>query len=321
MPLETEPNDQSESISLLKRRLSNFDTEEGRLKGLNYNPGPRDVVIATTPKAGTTWMQQICHQLRSCGDMNFSEISEVVPWLELAHDQGQNLQLAQYGDSSNELRFFKTHAWANHCPSFPRTIVVIRDPCDVLLSFYRFFEGWFFEPGTVSLDAFADEFWLSRGVPENRMQNASYFVHLVSWYKRRNDDNILLVCFEDLKADFDGQIRRIAQFLASLDSRYNQEDRIKAALIHSTYEFMKEHKDQFDDKLSKQSRNESCGLTKDAGMRSSKIGRGMSGHAKFELSERLCRRIDEAWKTTVFPATGCSTYQELRQQLANERCF
>ena len=320
MPLETALNEnESDSIALLKQRLSGFETEDSRLNGLGYVPGPRDVGITTTPKAGTTWMQQICHQLRTGGNMNFSEISHVVPWIELAHDQRQRLEDAQFGDERQELRFFKTHAWEEHCPPFARTIVVIRDPCDVLLSFYNFFEGWFFEPGSISLDTFADEFWLARGVPKSRMQNASYFVHLVSWYKKRKDPNVLFVCFEDLKDDLAREVKRIADFLSSLDSRYTEDSRIQAAISRSTYEFMSQHKDKFDEKLSKISRNEACGLPKDAGMSSTKIGRGLSGHARTEISPRLCQEIDKKWKEVVLPTTGCSSYHELRLHLVRER--
>ena len=41
---------------------------------------------------------------------------QVVPWLELAHDQGQNLNAAQYGHEAGLPRVFKTHAWQGHCP-------------------------------------------------------------------------------------------------------------------------------------------------------------------------------------------------------------
>ena len=88
---------------------------------------------------------QICHQLRTgpAGHMDFEEVSEVVPWLELAADQGQDLHAPQPGTP----RCFKTHAWREHCPKGARYIVVVRNPPDVALSFFRFFEGWFFEPG------------------------------------------------------------------------------------------------------------------------------------------------------------------------------
>jgi hypothetical protein len=130
--------------------------------------------------------------------MTFSEISEVVPWLELASDQGQDLDAPQYGDAEMLPRFFKTHAWEPHCPKFSKVIVVLRNPFDVLKSFYKFFEGWVFEPGTVSMDAFAREFWLARDVPTSKMQNASYFIHLLSWYKRRGDPGVLILFFGKL---------------------------------------------------------------------------------------------------------------------------
>ncbi len=49
----------------------------------NFQPRSIDVLITTPPKAGTTWMQQILHQLRTGGDDSFLSIDDVVPWLEI----------------------------------------------------------------------------------------------------------------------------------------------------------------------------------------------------------------------------------------------
>jgi len=51
----------------------------------NFQLRDTDVLITTPPKAGTTWMQQILHQLRS-GDASFSSIDELVPWLEITRE-------------------------------------------------------------------------------------------------------------------------------------------------------------------------------------------------------------------------------------------
>jgi hypothetical protein len=257
-------------------------------------------------------MQQICHQLRSNGDMNFDEISQVVPWLELAFDQGQDLQAPQYGHDRNLPRFFKTHAWEVHCPRFPKTIVVMRHPYDVLVSFYHFFEGWFFEPGTISMEAFASEFWLARGVPQSKMENASYFYHLTSWYERRRDDTVLLVFYEDLKDDLTKEVAHISRFLSS--DTHDFDPSIPAAVEHSTFEFMKQHDSKFNESLSKLSRNEACGLPTTAGMSKTKVRQGLSGA---DLSEALKQQIDDKWKEIVLPATGCKDYAELRQQVYN----
>ena len=53
MPFEQVDRSSTESIALLKQRLSGFETEEGRLSGLSYKPKSKDeVIITTTPKAG-----------------------------------------------------------------------------------------------------------------------------------------------------------------------------------------------------------------------------------------------------------------------------
>jgi hypothetical protein len=62
MPFEEQSFDvpESEAIALMKKRLKGFETEKGRLRGLSYVPHNKDeVVITTTPKAGTTWTQQV----------------------------------------------------------------------------------------------------------------------------------------------------------------------------------------------------------------------------------------------------------------------
>jgi hypothetical protein len=306
-------------IALLKQRLSNFETEQGRLQGLSYQPRPTDVVITTTPKAGTTWMQQICHQLRSDGDMTYDEISTVVPWIELALDQNQDLEAPQWNaaaEASGRLpRLFKTHAWADHCPPFLKTIVVLRNPNDVLVSFYKFFSGWFFEPGSIPLDAFAEEFWLARGVPTSKMQNASYFHHLVSWYDRRNDPGVLVVFFEDLKEDLRQQVERVATFISTEQHNFNRPELVEKAVEHSSFAFMKAHESRFDERLSKLARNEACGLSKMAGMGMSKLNDGQVGTGQDILSEHLKVQIHNKWKEVVEPVTGCATYDELRQQL------
>ena len=59
------------------------------LTGGARRPRAGDVLVVTSPKCGTTWVQQIVHQLRSRGSMDFEEISIPVPWIEMAHDLGQ----------------------------------------------------------------------------------------------------------------------------------------------------------------------------------------------------------------------------------------
>jgi hypothetical protein len=137
--LNSNPMQSQRWLLWMKTCVSGFETEEGHLKGLSYvSKHPNKVAISTKPKAGMKWLQQVrilklrigfpcfcrifqsfsnhtwrvrlklrvCHQLRSAsnsGSMSFSRISEVVPCLELAHGQGQELEVLLANKGIREL--------------------------------------------------------------------------------------------------------------------------------------------------------------------------------------------------------------------------
>ncbi len=94
---------------------------------------------------------------------------------------------------------------------------------------------------------------------------------------------------------------------------------INAAVEKSTYAFMKEHESQFDEKLSKQARNQACGLPRDAGTNKSKIVQGGHGTGEIALSENLKEAISSKWKEVVEPITGCASYDDLRSRFKTKR--
>jgi hypothetical protein len=46
---------------------------------LSWRPRPTDIIIATAPKTGTTWIEHGMHLLRTGGDASYADIDEVVP--------------------------------------------------------------------------------------------------------------------------------------------------------------------------------------------------------------------------------------------------
>jgi len=54
-------------------------SEAGFAAGLEFVPRASDIVIASYAKCGTTWLQQMVHSLRTGGDLDFDDISRVVP--------------------------------------------------------------------------------------------------------------------------------------------------------------------------------------------------------------------------------------------------
>lgn len=313
MPLETTPSSSS-AMAAVKARLSGFETEAGRRAGLAFAPQPDDVFVVTTPKAGTTMMQTMAHALRTGGDGSFGEISEegVVPFVELAKDCDIDLDAQQ-----PRPRLYKTHCWQPHCPKGARYIVVVRDPLDVAVSFYSFFNGWFFQPDEgISLDDFVAEFVLARGEPASDMQNASYWHHLTSWWPRRNDADVLFLAYEDIVADKERAVRRVADFILPDSVKSNAEDlqrRVDAAIEMSSLQWMQRHPTKFDEHITKIKRNAACGLPPDAGAGSGKVR--AAGATRPTLSDAVVDALHKRWAEVVLPATGCASYAELRASL------
>ena len=256
-----------------------------------FRPRPTDVVISPYGKSGTTWTQQIFHTLRTRGDMDFDDISRVVPWIETAGALGLDLNAEQRA----EPRGFKSHLPHGVLPPGARSIVPFRDPRDAVVSFYRFMEGWFLEPGAVSVDDFIENY-LTRTVIGN------YWDHLLSWWAVRDDPKVLLMSYEQMLDDPERTVRRIAAFCGiALD-----DDLLALTLERSSLAYMLAHKDRFDDAMLRKASEEKCGLP--PGSDSAKVRQGGTGGHRAELSPRLVAAMDARWTEVVTPATGFADY-------------
>ena len=85
------------AAEVFRQRLSNVSTEEGWLRGQNFQPRRTDVLVTGTAKSGMTWLQQIIHQLSTGGDMDIEYICQAVPVVEFAHDLQIHLEAEQKG--------------------------------------------------------------------------------------------------------------------------------------------------------------------------------------------------------------------------------
>ncbi len=263
-----------------------------------------DVFIATYPKCGTTWMQEICHSLRTKGHLDFAEISLVVPWVE----RSSWLGIDPDGEQVAEPRLFKTHYSWDLVPKGGRYIYVMRHPHDALVSFYHFFNGWMFERDAIDLPSFARGFFLAGSL------SGRYWEHLHSWWSAATtgDSEILLLCYEDLKRDLTAQVRRIAAFL-HLDGLDDGEERVAIAAEQASYAFMRAHEKQFDDHPTTAVFNQVLGLPSDG--KTSKIGTGTVGRGAM-LSDELRAELDAEWHNVIGGPLGIADYDALRT-LAN----
>ncbi len=247
-------------------------------------------------------MQQLVHGLRTRGDMDFDEITAVVPWVEMAYDLGIDLSAEQKA----EPRAFKSHLAADDVPKGGRYVIVIRDPKDAFVSLYRFLEGWMFEPGSISVSEFG------RGRALAAQGRRRYWYHLASWLRRRHDADVLMVTFEDMKSDLAANVRRTADFIGvPLD-----DDLLDLVVRQSSIEFMREHGRHFDDHLIHQARNKFCGLPADAS--TSKVRSGRIGDHEADMPSEISDEFDANWQREITAELGFESYDALRDQLARK---
>jgi len=286
------------TLAEMRRRIDLMATPEGVRRGLAYRPGPTDVFISPYAKCGTTWMQQIVHGLRTGGDMAFDEITEAVPWLELAQDMGIDIEAPQ----AARPHAFKSHLTWDEIPKGGRYIIVFRDPVDAMVSLYRFFEGWFFETGSISMDEFATNY---------QARQPGYWGHARSWWRQRGRPDVLLLAYENMKRDLAGTAERVADFIDPGIGRAARD----IAARQAGFEFMKAHARQFDDHLIRTACDAVCGLPPDG--QATKVDRGEAGQGVALVTPEIRAAFDARWRETLGAEYGLASYDDLRRQLEN----
>lgn len=266
---------------------------------------PSDIVVATFPKSGTTWMQQICHGLRAYGDMDFEEIGRVAPWIERGHMFGIDATQPQ----DHEPRVFKTHLEYANVNKGARYIHIVRDPKDVLVSFYRFLSMALIDPDAISIDTFADVWLFADQLAERADPDApfgpnlyNYWRHLIDWWRARDVAPVLTLAYEQMHRNLPLHVARVAEFMgiASYASR------VDLATLQATFEFMAAHRDQFSDHFP----GTDLLLVK-------VVDGEVGGHAS-RIDAALAARIDAAWQHYVTPELGFESYGELVEALTLE---
>lgn len=267
------------------------------------SPRPSDIIVATYRKCGTTWMLQIAHQLRTYGSMDFDDISHVIPWLEVCSQLGQDVDVEQVANP----RIFKSHLPWEALPHGGKFICVLRNPGDALVSLYHFFNGAAVPRDRYDLHTFAQSMFL---VPDP--SHGFYWHHLRSFWTRRHDPNVLLCCYEEMKADLTAEVRRVAAFMGL----EHDEALISLATEHASFEFMKQHKAQFDELEPSLALRKLRGLGTDGWQ--DKIRTGRAGDALTTLSPALRAQLDETWQREIFEPLGIPSYEALRACLRTE---
>jgi aryl sulfotransferase len=200
-----------------------------------FRPRPDDIVLSTYPKSGTTWMQRIL-SLLICQSTDPIPIMQISAWVDRRFPQSLDDLTAQI-EARTHRRFLKSHLPRDGLPFLGsvKYIYVARDGRDVAMSFHNhaanLTDGMLQQLDRAGLDdnqvgrsyprspSDAGEFihrWLTQGVVPGEADGSptmSFFHFVSTWWKVRDRPNVLLVHYNDLKADLSSEMDRIAAFL------------------------------------------------------------------------------------------------------------
>lgn len=262
-----------------------------------YQPEDGDVFITCWAKSGTTMMQQMFHQLRTGGDMDFDDITRMTPWEDSAVLIDYDMTTPQRAQP----RGFKSHREYERLPAGMRYVVTLRDPKDTYASFHRFFSGWLFEPGSVSLEEFFP-LWMLGGPG-----GCDYFTHLLSWYPRRDEPDTLLTTYRWAAKNRPAMIRRLADFLDIALT----DDLASLVEERTRRDYMVAHEDKFDDRMFCEALNAKIGIPVDSD--SAKV-HAVPSDGK-TIPQSVADQIDAMWAERVAPATGHRDFASLAAEV------
>ncbi|XP_054624766.1 sulfotransferase 1 family member D1-like [Dunckerocampus dactyliophorus] len=203
-----------------------------------FCPDPSDLLIATYPKAGTTWVLEIVDLLLHNGDSETCKRAPIlvrIPFLEntarLAIPAGLELLKAM-----DPPRVIKTHLqfhlipkgfWEKKC----KVIYVARNAKDNLVSYFYFHKMNLTHPEPGPWEGFIQKF-MNGQVPWG-----SWYDHVKGYWEEREKRNILYLFYEDMKENPRREVERIMRYLDLSLS----DDVISRIVELTSFEIMKEN--------------------------------------------------------------------------------
>ncbi|XP_062549343.1 sulfotransferase 1 family member D1-like [Armigeres subalbatus] len=260
------------------RRFQNY---EGELK--NFAVHPDDIWIASYPKSGTTWCQEMVWLI--CNNLNYDAaktqpLKTRFPFLDvsLIHDLPDGRNSFQVVQNMPSPRFIKTHLPVSMLPTqywstLPKTVHICRNVKSVAVSYYHHSKNYFFR-GT------KEQF--VRSFMKNLQFYSPIHSHVIGYHSLIGCNNILYLTYEDMKQDLRKEVERVCSFFKL---NYNC-DQLDSLCKHISFNSMKNNiACNYEDAADMDWKN------KDPDSRF--IRRGEVDSWKKELSSELCQELDE----------------------------
>ena len=179
-----------------------------------------DTYIVGYPKSGNTWVRFLIGALYNANEVKLGsyDVRGVYNLKELANVKRP--------------RILNSHQPFD--PRYPKVIYIVRDPRDVVVSYYHFHRKFYFNHGfQKTFPTFVNEFVAGKVWP------GSWGIHVRSWVRNRNKvkNGIIFVKYEDLLKYPTYETKRIMDFLNF--SRTNEQ--IEEAVRQCSFQNLKQY--------------------------------------------------------------------------------
>jgi len=230
---------------------------------------PDDTFVISYPRSGSTWMRfLVANLLHPNETVTFANLDRLLP--STAQASRRLLK------NTKRPRVIKSHNYYDH--RYRKVLYVVRDPRDVVLSEYRFhLKNRYIEDG-YPMDRF-----VSRFMAGDLGAYGSWRENVGSWLATRGGTaNFLLVRYEDMVADINREMTKVAVFFGIGEDR----ERIARAVERSSADHMRALEKKESDKwvVTK-------GLRKDIPF----VGAATAGGWKQKLPPSNVAQIESAW--------------------------
>ena len=183
-----------ESVYAMKRIL-------GRdIAGRNFPVFPDDTFIVSHPRSGNTWTRFLIANLAHPNELiTLMNIDRFVPDTEA--------QSRRFLEKVPRPRLIKSHQCYD--ARYKHVLYVVRDPRDVAISYYHFQRKYRHIADDYPIDTFVERFVMGEA-----SDYGSWWEHVMSWVgPRHNNSRFLMLRYEDMTANTEQELTRIASFL------------------------------------------------------------------------------------------------------------
>jgi hypothetical protein len=232
---------------------------------------PDDTFVVSYPRSGNTWTRfLIANLVHPKENVSFLNIEKLIP--------DTSSQSSRALKRTPRPRIIKTHCYFDH--RYRKTIYIVRDPRDVVLSNYDFQRKYRQIEDQYPLERYVDDFISGRLVSADW---GTWRENVASWvYTRGPRKDFLLVRYEDLLDDAVSELGRIAQFIGADCSDSSLQ---RAVELSSADRMRALEKREQDDWVATKSRRKDIPF----------VGRAKSGAWKTALPAVCVQQIESAW--------------------------